>query len=120
MLERIRRKDTVQVTFILPPDPACPAVSVVGDFNDWTPGTHELLVREDGTRAVTVAVPGDERLRFRYLAHGGHWFDEADADGHDGRNSYLEPAGAGPGSTQPRRDPRRPQSARRTGRGVGK
>ncbi|MCF2527192.1 hypothetical protein [Yinghuangia soli] len=92
MLERVRRKDTTQVTFILPPDPACPAVSVVGDFNDWTPGTHELQVRKDGTRAVTVAVPDAGRTHFRYLAHGGHWFDEADADGHDGHNGYLEPA----------------------------
>ncbi|WP_436775896.1 isoamylase early set domain-containing protein [Yinghuangia sp. YIM S09857] len=90
MLERIRRKNTTQVTFVLPPDPSCAAVSVVGDFNEWTPGTHELTTRKDGSRAVTVALPDEQRMSFRYLAHGGHWFDEPDADGHDGRNSYLD------------------------------
>jgi hypothetical protein len=40
-------------------------------------------------RAVSVTVPADTRMRFRYLGQGDHWFDEQDADGHDGINSYL-------------------------------
>ncbi|MGW0658404.1 hypothetical protein [Streptodolium elevatio] len=58
------------------------------------PRDPELFVRKDGSRAVTVAVPGADRLYFRYLAHGGHWFDEAEADGHDGRHGYVEPTWA--------------------------
>ncbi|MFI6448295.1 isoamylase early set domain-containing protein [Kitasatospora sp. NPDC050543] len=89
MLERTRRKNSTEVTFVLPADHPCGEVSVVGDFNDWRPGVHPLTEREDGTRAVTVSMPAEQRVQFRYLAHGDYWFDETGADGHDGRNGYL-------------------------------
>ena len=89
MLERTRRKNATEVTFVLPADHPQGEVSVVGDFNDWKPGAHPLTVRKDGMRAVTVAVPGEQQVAFRYLAHGDYWFDEQDADGHDGMNGYL-------------------------------
>ncbi|WP_406289458.1 isoamylase early set domain-containing protein [Embleya sp. NBC_00896] len=90
MLERTRRKKTTEVTFVLPPGHSAGEASVVGDFNDWQPGAHPLAPRKDGSRAVTVALPTAQRFSFRYLADGDHWFDEIDADGHDGRNSYLD------------------------------
>ncbi|MFD6888012.1 isoamylase early set domain-containing protein [Streptomyces sp. NPDC059957] len=62
---------------------------MVGDFNDWQPGTHPLAERTDGSRAVTVTFPANQHHRFRYLADGGRWLDEEEADGHDGRNSLL-------------------------------
>ena len=89
MLERTRRKNATEVTFVLPADQPAGEVSVVGDFNDWKPGAHPLTTREDGMRAVSVTVPADTRMPFRYLGQGDHWFDEQDADGHDGTNSYL-------------------------------
>ena len=64
-------------------------VSVVGDFNDWEPGAHPLELREDGMRGVSVKMPAETQMRFRYLAQGDHWFDDQDADGHDGTNGYL-------------------------------
>ncbi|MEU9305543.1 isoamylase early set domain-containing protein [Streptomyces sp. NPDC048269] len=89
MLERTRRKKRTEITFVLPAGHPAGEVSVVGDFNDWQPGAHPLVERPDGTRAVTVSFSADERHGFRYLAHGGHWLDEEEADGHDGRNSLL-------------------------------
>ncbi|WP_042394547.1 isoamylase early set domain-containing protein [Streptacidiphilus carbonis] len=89
MLERSVRKARTEITFVLPPDHPAEQVSVVGDFNDWRPGSHALSARPDGSRAVKVALPNDGRFEFRYLAYGDYWFDEADADGHNGRNSYL-------------------------------
>ncbi|MET9569644.1 hypothetical protein ACFYNW_03145 [Streptomyces virginiae] len=89
MLERKQLKDRTQVTFILPADTPPGPVSVVGDFNEWKPGTHTLVPREDGTRAVTVALPGSSVHSFRYLAAGDYWFDEDHADSHDGINSRL-------------------------------
>ncbi|MEY9964249.1 1,4-alpha-glucan branching enzyme [Streptacidiphilus sp. MAP12-16] len=89
MLERTRHKNTTQVTFVVAADHPCGEVSVVGDFNDWQPGTHPLRARKDGTRAITVAMPTEQRVRFRYLAHGDYWFDEDSADGHDGTNCYV-------------------------------
>ncbi|MBT2471529.1 hypothetical protein J7E97_27610 [Streptomyces sp. ISL-66] len=89
MLERQRRKNATEVTFVLPDgDPPGP-VSVVGTFNDWRPGTHVLESRPDGTRAVTVSLPPKATHTFRYLAAGDYWFDDDAADGHDGTNSRL-------------------------------
>ncbi|MBT2478856.1 isoamylase early set domain-containing protein [Streptomyces sp. ISL-94] len=89
MLERKRRKDRTEITFVLPADTPPGPVSVVGDFNDWQPGVHELRTRKDGSRAVTVALPGASTHVFRYLAAGDYWFDDESADGHDGTNSRL-------------------------------
>ncbi|MEU4353297.1 hypothetical protein [Streptomyces virginiae] len=89
MLERKQLKDRTQVTFVLPADTPPGPVSVVGDFNEWKPGTHTLVPRADGTRAVTVALPGSSVHSFRYLAAGDYWFDEDHADSHDGINSRL-------------------------------
>ncbi|GAA2250536.1 MULTISPECIES: isoamylase early set domain-containing protein [Kitasatospora] len=90
MLERVRSKNLAEVTFVLPADHPAGETSVVGDFNDWTPGIHTFGMRPDGTRAVTVAMSPGERHAFRYLAHGDYWFDDQGADGHDGRNNILQ------------------------------
>ncbi|GGU51560.1 isoamylase early set domain-containing protein [Streptomyces violascens] len=89
MLERKQLKDQEQVTFVLPAETPPGPVSVVGDFNDWQPGTHTFEPRDDGMRAVTVALPAKSRHSFRYLAAGDYWFDEDHADDHDGTNSRL-------------------------------
>ncbi|MFD3543786.1 isoamylase early set domain-containing protein [Streptomyces sp. NPDC058662] len=89
MLERKQVKDRVRVTFVLPAEAPPGAVSVVGDFNEWRPGAHPLEPRRDGMRAVTVVLPAKGVHSFRYLADGDHWFDEDQADGHDGTNSRL-------------------------------
>ncbi|MCX5612833.1 MULTISPECIES: isoamylase early set domain-containing protein [unclassified Streptomyces] len=89
MLERKPRKNRTEVTFVLPADAPPGPVSVVGDFNDWQPGAHLLVPRPDGTRAVTVTLPGKTEHSFRYLATGDHWFDDEHADSHDGTNGRL-------------------------------
>jgi 1,4-alpha-glucan branching enzyme len=88
MIRRKTAKDGVAVTFVLDEDTAA-AVSVVGDFNDWTPGLHQLRRRSNGTRSATVTLPTGSTVRFRYLGEGGRWFDEPDADAHDGDASVL-------------------------------
>jgi len=71
----LKRKGT-KVTFVLADGGP---VSVVGDFNDWNPMAHPLKKRSNGTRSVTVHVSRG-RHSFRYLAEGGSFFDEPDAD----------------------------------------
>ena len=68
-----------RITFCLPADQPNGDVSVVGTFNDWTPGAHRLVRRRNGTRTVSVNLPPGEH-RFRYLATGGVWFDDHTAD----------------------------------------
>jgi 1,4-alpha-glucan branching enzyme len=89
----IRRKKTatgVTVTFALAQADDGP-VSVVGDFNDWTPGVHVLRKRSNGTRSVSVTLPAGQPVRFRYLAEGGRWFDDPDADVQQEDGSLLVP-----------------------------
>jgi hypothetical protein len=79
-----------RVTFSLPPEVEVPPgpVSVVGTFNDWEPGLHELKQRKDGTRTVSVPLtPGDHT--FRYLATGGVWLDDEQADAVGPHGSEL-------------------------------
>lgn len=72
------------VTFVLPADVG--AVSVVGEFNGWDPLAHPLRKRSNGTRSVRIDLPTG-RHAFRYLAEGGAFFDDPDAE--------LEPNGYG-------------------------
>lgn len=74
---------TVKLTFVLPVDEPNGPVSVVGDFNDWEPGQHELVPGADGQRSTSVTVLAGTTLRFRYLADGGMWFDDESADARD-------------------------------------
>ncbi|MFI8278081.1 hypothetical protein ACIGBH_25020 [Streptomyces sp. NPDC085929] len=48
-----------------------------------------MASRGDGTRAATVALPANSAHSFRYLAVGDYWFDDEQADSHDGVNSRL-------------------------------
>ncbi len=68
-----------KLRLVLPDDIHDGPVSVVGSFNDWTPGRHRLVRRANGTRSVTVAVQPGQEVRFRYLGSGGRWFDDPDA-----------------------------------------
>jgi 1,4-alpha-glucan branching enzyme len=88
MIRRKRTTTGVTVTFALTdPDPG--PVSVVGDFNDWTPGVHVLRKRSNGTRSVSVALPAGQPVRFRYLGDGGRWFDDPQADAQEQEGSLL-------------------------------
>ena len=87
---RVSKTDHVKLTFALPQDQPAGMVSVVGDFNDWTPGKHALAKRTNGTRSVTVTVPAGSKVRFRYLGQDGHWFDDPDADRVEHDASVLE------------------------------
>jgi hypothetical protein len=77
-----------RVTFCLPADVPPGPVSVVGTFNGWEPGTHELVPRRDGTRTVSVPL-GPGHYQFRYLASDGVWLDDDNADAVGPQGSEL-------------------------------
>jgi len=77
-----------RVTFSLPASEPAGAVSVVGDFNAWEPGRHELVLRRNGRRSVSVVLPPGEH-RFRYLAADGVWLDDDGADQVDTSGSWI-------------------------------
>ena len=76
---RQAKAGTAKVTFTLPADFPEGPVSVLGTFNDWTPGVNELKKRAGGVRGTSVTVPAGPTLCFRYLGEGMAWFDDADA-----------------------------------------
>jgi len=86
---RSGRDGTVRVTFALPADEPCGAVSVVGDFNNWNPLAHPLRRRANGTRSAAVTVPAGTMLRFRYLADGGVWFNDEGALATVGQDASI-------------------------------
>jgi 1,4-alpha-glucan branching enzyme len=83
------RDNVVRVTFVLPADKPPGAVSVVGDFNDWSPFAHPLRGRANGTRSTVVSVPASSTLRFRYLGEGSVWFDDETAAGRDSLGAFI-------------------------------
>jgi hypothetical protein len=90
-VSRARGGSGTIVTFALP-DEVGP-VSVVGDFNDWTPGVHVLARRSNGTRSVAINL-GAGRFEFRYLAPDGVWLDEQAVPERRGANAVLAIAAA--------------------------
>jgi hypothetical protein len=78
-----------KIVFVLPDDVHDGPVSAVGTFNHWTPGTHKLVRRSNGTRSVSVAVPKGQEIAFRYLGEGGVWFDDEDAHDITGEGSLI-------------------------------
>jgi hypothetical protein len=79
-LTRLAKTSDMKLTFALPLDDPPGDVSVVGTFNDWTPGKHRLVKRANATRSVSVTIPVGTTVRFRYLGENGLWFDEPHAD----------------------------------------
>ena len=79
----------MKVTFALPAEEPCGPVSVVGDFNGWQPGTHELRKRSNGTRSATIEVATGTTLCFRYLGTDRRWFDDPDAHQYDNRGGLF-------------------------------
>jgi 1,4-alpha-glucan branching enzyme len=88
------RTGSVRLTFVLRADEPNGRVSVVGDFNGWLPGAHELRTRSNGTRSVAVTVPDGTQVRFRYLGENGHWCNETEHPDvrQDGMDSVILPA----------------------------
>ncbi|GAA5005491.1 isoamylase [Actinopolymorpha pittospori] len=78
-----------KIQLVLPDDVHDGPVSAVGTFNDWTPGRHRLIRRNNGTRSVTLTVARGQELRFRYLGSGGRWFDDPDAEAVDHEGSVI-------------------------------
>ena len=89
MIKRSKDKGGVKLTFTLALTDTPQPVSVLGDFNSWDPLAHPLKKRSNGTRSVSVVVPAGQTFAFKYLAEGGTWFNDVDADEHS-TNEYGE------------------------------
>jgi 1,4-alpha-glucan branching enzyme len=84
--KRAAKTGDVKITFSLPAEAG--TVSVVGDFNGWDPGMHQLKKRSNGKQSVVIDLTDGAEYRFRYLGEGGRFFDDPEAD-------RIEPNGQG-------------------------
>jgi 1,4-alpha-glucan branching enzyme len=89
VIRRVVNRGVVRLTFSLPTQSVTGPVSVVGNFNEWTPGRHELKKRSNGTHSVSLEVAKGTRVHFRYLGEDGRWFDDETADVRDGHGCYV-------------------------------
>jgi 1,4-alpha-glucan branching enzyme len=76
-------EDKVKVTFVLPYEEGQPAVSVVGDFNNWDTSATRLVKRRNGTCSASVTLDAGQSYRFRYYGADGVWSNESEADGYE-------------------------------------
>jgi len=86
---------SVLVTFELPAAAAAASVSVCGDFNDWSPTSHQLTRTDNGSFQATLELQAGRRWRFRYLLDGQRWENDWAADdylpnGHGGDDSVVD------------------------------
>ena len=83
MIKKVNKRDSdrVKVTFVLPEDhPYGDTLSVVGDFNDWTPGKHTFVRRSNQTFSTNVMLEEGDRYAFRYYSEEHGWANEEEAD----------------------------------------
>ena len=96
MIKKKVHKTSVRVIFELPADVAEDGVSVVGDFNNWSPdeGQMDYIKTRDVWKKGVSFEPG-ETHEFRYVLDGSTYENDEDADGYApnpyaGENSVLE------------------------------
>ena len=71
-----------RVTFDVPPDSNAQAVSLCGDFNEWSATSHPMKKRKDGRFSITVSLQAGRTYQFKYLLDGSHWENDWSADGY--------------------------------------
>jgi len=87
MIKTKKNRKNVKVTFTLPNDGELGEVSVVGEFNDWTPGATPFTDENGNGLQATVDLDKDEMYAFRYLSESRGWFNE-DGDVNYERSPY--------------------------------
>lgn len=80
----LKTRPVCKVTFDLPKAAAEGArrVALVGEFNNWDPGSTSLKRRRDGSFSVTVDLECNRQYQFRYLIDGSQWENDWNADGY--------------------------------------
>jgi 1,4-alpha-glucan branching enzyme len=59
------------VTFDFKPEDTVEGVTLVGEWNDWTPET--MKVKKDGSFYITKVLPTGQSYQFGYRTDGDRW-----------------------------------------------
>jgi 1,4-alpha-glucan branching enzyme len=77
--KKVSRGGEQEVIFRLPHQVSGGSAHVVGDFNDWSPTSHEMEKGEHGFE-LTISLDTGRAYRFRYLLDGERWENDWAAD----------------------------------------
>lgn len=69
-----------RITFKIPAELEAENAAVVGEWNDWSPESHPMTKRKDGSLSTTISLDAGREYRFRYLLDGERWENEEQAD----------------------------------------
>jgi 1,4-alpha-glucan branching enzyme len=78
----LKTKPVCKVTFRVPKTVAkgAGAISIVGEFNDWTPGVTPMKSLKSGEFTATIDLPAGKEYQFRYLIDDQTWENDGKAD----------------------------------------
>lgn len=69
-----------RITFKVPADLGAENGAVLGEWNEWSPESHPLTKRKDGSLSTTISLDAGREYRFRYLLDGERWENDEQAD----------------------------------------
>lgn len=101
-----RGRETVEVTFRMPPLDDVVELYLCGDFNDWKVKGLPLSLESDGTWVATLVLEAGRTYRYRYHDNQGRWLNDWEADAYVANafgsdDSVLDLTTPGDASTQP-------------------
>jgi 1,4-alpha-glucan branching enzyme len=78
----LKSKPICKVTFRLPAEtaPAARTVHLVSELHDWDREALPFKRLKNGDFTLTLDLPTDREIQFRYLIDGQHWHNEPEAD----------------------------------------
>ena len=80
--KRKRPRVKVRVIFSMPPLEGVTAVSLLGDFNDWSATATPLVREADGSWSAVLMLDAGRRYQFRYRDDRGEWHNDSAADAY--------------------------------------
>jgi 1,4-alpha-glucan branching enzyme len=72
----------VRVIFAVPALEGVTAVSLLGDFNEWSETATPLVREADGSWSAVLTLDAGRRYQFRYRDDRGEWHNDSAADGY--------------------------------------
>ena len=69
-----------RITFKLAADVGAENAAVLGEWNEWSPESHPMTKRKDGSLSTTISLDAGREYRFRYLLDGERWENDVEAD----------------------------------------
>jgi len=74
------KKNTVKVTFELPPAIEADQAAVVGEFNNWDPTATPMKRKKDGSFSAAVNLESGKEYRFKYYVDSSRWLNDPNSD----------------------------------------